>query len=497
MTRALLFLFSFLLTIDCTAQQPPRFLHYTVKNGLSQNSVHAIFRDRDGLMWIGTQDGLNSFNGKNFIIYRHDEKDTTTISDQFVLQIKEDKDGFLWIGTRNGINRFNKQTGKFSRYYISDSEKHIFQSDYNDFFLQEDGNVVVSRKHSVYIINPKLNTVTGIKAPGNFISSWYISSDYKVWLINKHNQIYTSRDIRNGLFEFAGLSPYNDISTFENTEINVSGDSIIFIYNKETATKLFSYLVRNKKWKVPLTLPAPVIHLSAASGEVINIATTKGILRINKKGIANIIKNDPRNNNSLPPGNILATYTDVEGNLWVGTAGNGFAVNNLSFENYLIIKSPVTNDVITSVARSGLKIFAGSRSGLYVIKNYNDAFLQKEFIPVLTGISVTALTVDHFQNVWAAIQGEGIIVINNQGSVIKKFTTKNSLLHNAGIMHLATDSRGRILISSAYYFFIVPSLSEKWIKFSAESPGNKIEGNYVLSSFEDREGNIWICNNAG
>ena len=116
------------------AQDQQRFLVYDVKNGLSQNSVHAITRDKDGLVWIGTQDGLNSFDGSQFTSYKHNAEDSTSISDQFVLAIKEDAIGNLWVGTRNGLNYFNKRTKKFKRIYIEKIEQHLFQSHYDFFY---------------------------------------------------------------------------------------------------------------------------------------------------------------------------------------------------------------------------------------------------------------------------------------------------------------------------------------------------------------------------
>src|SRR5262245_61569315 len=115
------------------AQQQWRFIPFNVSTGLSQNSVHCIYQDRDGLLWLGTQDGLNSFDGHNFKAYKYNSADTSTISDQFVLSIAEDANGYLWIGTRSGVNKLNKNTGKFTRYYFSAEEKNTVASSFQWF----------------------------------------------------------------------------------------------------------------------------------------------------------------------------------------------------------------------------------------------------------------------------------------------------------------------------------------------------------------------------
>ena len=81
---SLLLLFIFFVGL---AQIPARFLTYNVKDGLSQSSVHSLHRDKDGLLWVGTQDGLNSFDGNAFTTYRYNERDSNSISDQFILKI--------------------------------------------------------------------------------------------------------------------------------------------------------------------------------------------------------------------------------------------------------------------------------------------------------------------------------------------------------------------------------------------------------------------------
>ncbi len=191
------------------AQAPARFLHYSVKDGLSQNSVHAIYRDRRGLVWIGTQDGLNSFNGKNFTVYRHDDNDTTTISDQFVISINEDSKGFLWIGTRNGLNRLNRHTGKFNRYYTSEEEKHVFQASYSAYFLQNDGKAIVTKSKFVIIIDPETGMLKKINSPGGTDAGWFIFPDYSAWIIDAAGMLAYTGDLRRGIFVQAGRAPFS------------------------------------------------------------------------------------------------------------------------------------------------------------------------------------------------------------------------------------------------------------------------------------------------
>jgi len=90
-------------------------------DGLSHNSVYAIHQDREGFMWFGTLDGLNRYDGYEFVIYRHDPTDSTSLSHNLVRTIFEDADGTLWIGTQDGISRKGFGAEHFVRYAVPDS----------------------------------------------------------------------------------------------------------------------------------------------------------------------------------------------------------------------------------------------------------------------------------------------------------------------------------------------------------------------------------------
>ena len=67
-------------------------------------------------MWFGTKDGLNRYDGYQFVVFRHDPFDSTSISDSEITAIFEDSRGRLWVGTRaGGVNRFDRARERFER----------------------------------------------------------------------------------------------------------------------------------------------------------------------------------------------------------------------------------------------------------------------------------------------------------------------------------------------------------------------------------------------
>ncbi len=92
------------------------FNHVSIEDGLSQSTINCAFQDHRGFMWFGTQDGLNSFDGYNFVIYRHDPTDSTSISNNWIQSIFEDRTGSLWVGTGSGLNLYDPRTKTFSAF---------------------------------------------------------------------------------------------------------------------------------------------------------------------------------------------------------------------------------------------------------------------------------------------------------------------------------------------------------------------------------------------
>lgn len=86
-------------------------------NGLSNNSINCIYQDSEGIMWFGTWDGLNSYNGRDFKTYRYSNKEFS-ISNNIIRQIIESDPMHLWIATDYGVNRWNRQTQNFDNYFL-------------------------------------------------------------------------------------------------------------------------------------------------------------------------------------------------------------------------------------------------------------------------------------------------------------------------------------------------------------------------------------------
>ena len=116
MIKHIICVFLLIVGFVCYGQSNYRFRNYTISNGLSQSSVNSIIQDDLNSLWIGTQDGLNRFDGKSFEIFSSDE--TEGLESEYVLCSLKDRNGDLWFGTSKGLTHFNLQTEEFKTFNV-------------------------------------------------------------------------------------------------------------------------------------------------------------------------------------------------------------------------------------------------------------------------------------------------------------------------------------------------------------------------------------------
>src|SRR5215510_3576708 len=106
--------------VDCPASampaRPIRFTRLSLEQGLSQSTVLCMFQDSRGYIWLGTEDGLNRFDGVKFTVYKNDPADPGSLPGNFVWAIDEDSQGNLWIATDgDGLVKWDRSLNRFVR----------------------------------------------------------------------------------------------------------------------------------------------------------------------------------------------------------------------------------------------------------------------------------------------------------------------------------------------------------------------------------------------
>src|SRR5581483_7780930 len=154
-----------LLLLHYLAVAQPNQVHFTslaARDGLLSNSVNAIIKDRWGLMWFATDDGLNKFDGTNFTVYRHHPGDSGSLRANEVLALYEDGPGNLWVGTGGGgLSRYDRKKDAFVHYpttgdFAGLNRNAVIRGICSDY----SGYLWIAQYNGLYVLNPSTNTVT-------------------------------------------------------------------------------------------------------------------------------------------------------------------------------------------------------------------------------------------------------------------------------------------------------------------------------------------------
>ena len=112
-----IFFVQFYITLLIPQSDEFKFENLSIENGLSSNRVTSVIQDSKGFIWIGTEDGLNRFDGYTFKKYLNKRGDKNSLSNNYVWSLSEDEKGNIWIATNGGgLNRFDPVYQKFYHY---------------------------------------------------------------------------------------------------------------------------------------------------------------------------------------------------------------------------------------------------------------------------------------------------------------------------------------------------------------------------------------------
>ena len=127
MAKELFYLFSLLCAVVTSLHAEPAesisFVHIGLDDGLSQSTVFDITQDERGNMWFATYNGLNKYDGYDFTVYQHDEKNENSIGGDIIRSLKTDSQGRVWIGTYEGLSLYNADMDSFYNFSYKKSGK--------------------------------------------------------------------------------------------------------------------------------------------------------------------------------------------------------------------------------------------------------------------------------------------------------------------------------------------------------------------------------------
>ena len=459
--------------------KPMRFQRLSLEDGLSQATVIVFHQDSTGFMWVGTQDGLNRYDGYAFTIYRHDRSDPKSMPDNWVRDIKEDSEGNLWFGTTNGgLVRRDSRTGSYTAYKHNPEDPNSISSNFvYTLHLDEEGIVWVGTRFAgMGRFNPATGETTHYRAQPEDESS--LSND----------QVFTIVEDGSGSLWIGTEDGLNRLDP-------KTGEIIRYRHDPDDSSSLCGNRIRS--------------IMEAADG-VLWIATANGGLAAldRSRSTFRCYRNDPNDPTSLSH-NVVRTLLEHDARLmWVGTEEGLNLMDRRTgrFRRYLhkpIDPTSLSGNQVDALYwdRNGL-LWVGTRTGgiskwnprSWSFGHYNTSLTQGQGLanPVIASILEA-----RDGTLWLGTYGGGLDALDRNTGIVRHHQhdteDPNSISDNR-VMSLLQDREGQIWVGTKNGGLnLLDPETGKCLTYRNDPTNNfSIAANAISTLAKDRQGNIWI-----
>ncbi len=523
-------LFTIIFSIIPTFSQVTniQFIHLTTEHGLSATWVRTIYQDQYGFIWIGTEEGLNRFDGINFKTYYRTVDDSFSLSSSSISCLYEDYKGRLWVGTRQGLNIFNRETERFLRLpqfntsqitcFLEESKKYFWiGTTINLYKINLENDSIVEQYDPADIVP------TNIQPIGNNIYSLLIDSKNNFWIATGYGLHLFDRSKKKFINFLHDEHNPNSIASndvrkiiedpYGRLWIGTSAGLDVLIYQNEEAQKAIFYHYKNKPDN-PNSLPQQTILDLLINQNNLWIGIENGgiaILPLTKELPENrfiLYKSEQHRKYSLSNNSIYCFFKDKQDILWIGTFGNGINLVTPQSMNFLhILSEPgvsnsLSNNQVNTFLDDGNDIWIGTEGGL---NRYNKKtktfsyFTHNPLDPTSIGSNaVWALYKDKEGNLWIGTWSGGLNRFNYRTQTFERFLHNPLNPHSIGsnnVFSILEDSEGTLWIGTMGDGLNVLDRKTKTFKhYNTSNSG--IYTNFVQAIVESKvEPALWLVNN--
>ena len=534
------------------------FKNITIEDGLSQSTVETIYQDSKGYIWIGTNDGLDRYNGYEFKHYKHDKYDKNSIANNYIVDIIEDKNGYIWVSTIGGLSRINPDKDEIKNYYSKEDSGNLSNSNLWQLLCTKDNRLIASTIDGLNVYDKNKDKFTRIlykegELPSQYIYSLEEDINGHIWVGTDNGLVELDKDLNivksyhdtigdsdvynvyddskgniwvctldNGLFKInlddKSVENYKNnnskISIPSNNVRDIISDSegklwiatdkglCTFDYERE------EFITYNKKlYQSNSLIDDEIFCLLKDSSGLIWIGTYSGISRFNPNSSFTHFKSDPYDNNSISGNVIHGIYEDDDKTLWIGTNESGInVINGESTKHLNKENSNLASDLIEDITGFKNYIFIGTNEGLSVlVKNDKDAenytitnYTEKDGLP---SNKIKSLFIDSKGYLWIGTKkGLAILDINNNKIIDVTYILDEMGVSDKFIRAVYEDSKGNYYIGcflEGGLIKINPNTKEYKIYKNIENDDSSISNNSIRYINEDLYGNIIVGTSHG
>lgn len=507
-----------------------KFDHIGTKQGLSHGNVITILQDSKGFMWFGTRDGLNKYDGYNFIVYKNDPDDSTTLVNNMVMDLVEDPNGKIWVATGGGgLDLFDPSTERFTHFPVGPDA--VTDTYLNALYLDKHGVLWIGTDtRGLNRYDTKTKTFTHFAHDNRLAGSL---ADDKVMdiLEDSENNFWIATD-GGGLDLLNGdKKTFTHFHSVEKDPTTISDDRVWGLFEDSrkrlyvgtysglsifdrTSRQFKRYLPRgqNEKGLVSYTVRTfgeddfGNIWIGMENGGM-------SVMDVEKETFYNYVL-DETDDASLGDNSVWKFWKDAKGNMWIGTfnAGVDFvnrdAVNK--FTHYRHSSSPTSlsnNKVLCIFEDSASRLWVGTDGGgLNLFDPGTGEFKHYMHEPgnrnSICGNFVLTVEEDSDGNLWIGTWGNGITVFNPDKNTYKHFpynASSSTGLRSPNVWTIYEDSEKNIWAGTySEGVHVYDKKTDSFIRyFHDPTNASSISHNTVNVVMEDSKGNLWVGTNGG
>jgi len=488
------------------------FQRFTVADGLAQSTGQDILVDSKGRLWIGTQDGLDCYDGKGFKHYRPLLRNETSLPDTTIISLFEDKSGVVWVGTLGGGAGFYRPaTDDFIRFSAGNDENSLYDKEIRDFAETEDGRLWIATASGLNVLSSDRSSLSRVTSTaGIYIERILTGPKGQLWLGTKNGLAFITAEGSVQYFKAPEGKFINELIRWDESTLLLVSDYKNIFYFYLTTGEFKPY---NKLDKI-LAGATIIEHLLRDSKGNLWIGTyDRGLFR--DDGPENLIRHftyNPEDYRSLSSNAVRRIREDRRGTIWIGTYFNGVSVFAYELQRFHIARhDPSNQDSILDNTVRGFYLDAPTGALWVATSKGMNRWLPKEgrykrysgeygnfpkeisgsvrglyrspdgrlFVFSFNGIAVFEPKADHF----IAYELRGILHPQYQGE-------------KALALHI--DRHGNEWIGTKDSLYLLFSGKNTWERFSKDTndPAS-LMGNYITRFFEDSQGRVWISTSSG
>ncbi len=504
------------------------FSNYSINEGLSQSVVNCLFQDSRGFLWIGTQNGLNRFDGEDFRIYRYLPNDSLSISNNWIYAISEDRQGNLWIGTKGGLNKYLRDKDIFERInYHTGYDPEVSTHSYNNLLLSN-GQMLVHTPPVLSASDSEAKHFTHFQSNIPFDPA--IKDVQLPVLEDRDGSLWTGCTEGIAVFSFQEekftcypfltgsgdtLQQTNVTGLFQDSKSRIWAGTTegLYLFNrdKDVFDEQFFALTSGEDFWFSSCVRSIV---ETKSGQLVMGTEGNGIFILSEEDGRYSIENLTSENSGLAHNIVQSLLIDKSENLWVGTLA-GISKTDLKMDKFRLYRhnnSPASVDLLGNVIAGILKNDDGKLwignwgQGLNIVdtesnevehfssQQSNNHYLPNDFVHVVFK--------DHEGDIWLGTR-DGIFIWNKQKRLFedwRQFFNRPDwpALENTRIYHIIQDKNDRYWIGTSVGVYLVAKNTEEVITFDQQEEGSrKISSNLVYTFLEDSDGMIWMATIGG